>query len=85
MAIDVPTGVTFICYADDLAIMATVTADTKEELVYKGNKSLDETGLCMRIYKLQICKAKVEAIILNQRGKVEEVIFENDGFAVIPK
>jgi hypothetical protein len=41
MEIEVPEGVSMVCYADDLAIV--VTASTREDMILKGNETLHST------------------------------------------
>lgn len=67
-------NVTNICYADDLAVIAT--AEKKEELVKRVNGTLQKVSKWMEENKLEIAPEKSEAIILNARRKIKDIQFE---------
>ena len=70
--IDVPDGTTLMCYADDLGMV--ITAPTKEQLMSKGNVTLNKVKLWTTINKLQIAKEKTKAIILNSKRKTKDIL-----------
>jgi hypothetical protein len=56
MELEVPEGVSLVCYADDLAIV--VTATTREDMILEGNETLHRTKLWMAANNLIINRGK---------------------------
>lgn len=73
MELEVPEGVSLVCYADDLAIV--VTATTREDMILEGNETLHRTKLWMAANNLIITEEKTVVTILNKKWKVEEISF----------
>lgn len=75
-------GVKIICYADDLAV--SITANNPEELIFLANETLKDIDRWMKENKLKVAPEKTEAIILNNRRKVENISFKLGGARVKP-
>ena len=82
MKVDLPEGVTIICYADDLATV--ITAESKEELQMKGEVTLVKVKLWLTKHRLSMALKKTKAIILNRPRNITELVFELNHNKVVP-
>jgi hypothetical protein len=74
MNLEMPNGVSLICYADDLAV--SVVAKTKTDLITNTETSLHSINTWMQENKLAIAPQKTVAIMLSGNRRAKDIAFE---------